>query len=160
MCDVIKYYDVRTGVAREVSDNVNTEHLGPAQCNEACSVSRSVIPYQWYLSHCYPSHTNAPLTPALCAASPCHLSSHFTAISSTGFIFCSPADMSDRGETGDCFDCVYCYCSPSWPGRPHSTIGNQLLLRRLRPTSCKPWLTPSFNWPQPTSSSPAAATAN
>ena len=28
-------------------------------------VIRSVIPYQWFVSHCDPSHTNAPLTPTI-----------------------------------------------------------------------------------------------
>ena len=87
-------------------------------------VIRSVIPYQWFLSHCDPSHTNAPLTPTL-------YSCWQPASSLTVWSLAGPVDnvrLSDlTGALETVLIMLFCALAPwSCPARPHSTIGNQL----------------------------------
>ena len=71
-------------------------------------VIRSVIPYQWFLSHCDPSHTNAPLTPTLFLLA----ASSLSLFEAWLVLFCVYQQTMSLGLTGahwgsgDCFDYV------------------------------------------------------
>ena len=103
-------------------------------------VIRSVIPYQWFLSHCDPSHTNAPLTPTLSLLA-----------ASALWLFEAPlvcvVGLSDlTGGSGDCFDYVVL--------RPALLCAGLIQLLEINSNSavvspavsCKPWLTSISNY--------------
>ena len=96
--EVLQYYDLQSAEGSECNVNIS-----PCSCVITLALLiRSVIPYQWFLSHCDPSHTNAPLTPPLYVLA-LSLLSHHISLFEAWLVQCSVYHQKCHCL---CFDCV------------------------------------------------------